>query len=123
MGFFRHIKTTNERRQWYACMDWKKEYPDIRVRWRRSSKHLPNYYDEAMRSDGEDRSWKNYRLTQYRPKREARPKQPRPKVIWHSELVFVGYGWFRSGCHWNGWRHWFPYRARKSYRHYYMGDS
>ena len=53
---FRHPRTTQERRL------YDKEYG----RKRRGPSHLPNTYDDLIRKDIEDRSWKRHRRTQYK---------------------------------------------------------
>jgi hypothetical protein len=49
-------------------------FPEIRAladggnRGKRSKKYLPDSYDDLRISSREDRSWKNFRKTQYKPK-------------------------------------------------------
>jgi hypothetical protein len=54
-GFWRHPKTTQERRLW----------DDEYGRTRRSPRRLPNAYDDVCRCF--QRSWKEHRRTQYKP--------------------------------------------------------
>jgi len=54
---FRHPKTTQERRK------FDKKYG----RHKRCPSRLPNVYDDILRRDIEERSWKRHRKTQYRP--------------------------------------------------------
>lgn len=63
-GYYRGVKTTNERRAWYN------EDCKGLVRGRRNPRNLPNAYDDYPISY--ERSWKRKRKTQYRcgPKRK-----------------------------------------------------
>jgi hypothetical protein len=73
--YFRHPRTTQERRK------YDKQYG----RKRRSPRNLPNTYDDLIRRDRDDKSWKRHRRTQYKMKiedidfnQELPPFSPKP---------------------------------------------
>ena len=55
-------KSTNEKRQYYACDD----EPEIKIRARRNPRHLPDIWDDVCRRDVDNRNWKRFRRTQYK---------------------------------------------------------
>jgi len=59
--YFRYPKTTNEKRQSYAC---DKKY----IRAKRNSLTLVDAYDDLPRSQHKIKTWKYYRKTQYKVK-------------------------------------------------------
>jgi len=62
MGWLRHIRTTQERRVWFIHLEEMERPPG---RLRRSPHNLPNYMDEFIKPWNQ-RSWKEYRKTQYK---------------------------------------------------------
>lgn len=58
MGWMRHMKTTQERRRWFA------DYADVSLRRARSPKLLPTLWDDIWRRA--QRSWKEQRQTKYK---------------------------------------------------------
>ncbi len=61
--FWRHPKTFNEMRQYYATIDNDLGIK-IKVRGKRKPNLLPNTWDEINRTL--ERSWKKHRKTQYK---------------------------------------------------------
>lgn len=61
MHFFRHPKTTQERRWSYA--DWDGQ---VHIRHKRRAKAIPSAWDELMRSHLKDRNWKRFRRHQWK---------------------------------------------------------
>lgn len=64
--FYRHPKTTQERRWAHAWED--EEYP-IKPRGRRSAHNLPESWDDYWRKDMCIRNWKRYRKHQWKVKK------------------------------------------------------
>ena len=62
MSYFRHPKTTNERRQW-GSLDFSRSEQRIKARVARSHKLLVDAWDDLNRSDtqfwGKPRCWKH----------------------------------------------------------------
>lgn len=67
--WLRDIRTTQERRSWFSFIMSMSDYPQW-IKRRRSNKHVPNSWDDIIRSDLYDRSWKLNRKTQYKNKNE-----------------------------------------------------
>ncbi len=61
--YFRHPKTTQEMRLYYASTT-NEEGVRINVRGRRKPKHLPNAWDDVWKPSS--RNWKSYRKKQWR---------------------------------------------------------
>lgn len=57
----RRPQTTQERRRWFRDVETCREYPELRLRARRSFRGLPNAWDDIPIGVYDDRSWK--RLT------------------------------------------------------------
>ena len=67
MSYYRHPKTTQERKLWTGlCIDSKEFDVNIKLRAARSARNLPNAWDDWVRSSYQVKSWKNYRTQQYR---------------------------------------------------------
>jgi hypothetical protein len=78
MAYYRHVRTTNERRQWAVVEELHREYGSLlKFNRSRSFKLLPDVYDEPLREPYFWRSWKKYRKHQYRIRRERRPDRGR----------------------------------------------
>lgn len=65
MGYYRHPKTANEMRQYFAAL-CDEDYP-VRVRGRRRPHRLPHAWDDYYVH--RERCWKRYRKTQYKQKK------------------------------------------------------
>lgn len=66
MGYgycYRHPKTTNEMKQYFASIENELNI-SVKVRGRRRPKHLPHSWDDINRAY--HRSWKHYRKKQWR---------------------------------------------------------
>lgn len=67
MAFFRRPKTTQERKLYIGlCADQKELDVVVKLRAARSSKNLPDAWNDEPRSSYRTRSWKIYRGQQYR---------------------------------------------------------
>jgi len=68
MGWLRHPKTTNEKRQWHALeFERSNSGYKVRARARRSWKRLVDTWDDIMNSSIDIKSWKRYRKNQWKP--------------------------------------------------------
>jgi hypothetical protein len=56
-NYLRHIRTTQERRQWFGV-------EDVQLRARRSPAMLPTYFDDIWRRT--QKSWKEHRRLKWR---------------------------------------------------------
>lgn len=65
--YWRKPRTTQERQASYLTEE--ETYYGIQVRGRRKAHTLANAYDDVVRSDYSERSWKKQRQTQYKVKR------------------------------------------------------
>ncbi|GAB2891123.1 hypothetical protein GCM10027180_21570 [Microbulbifer echini] len=65
MGYFRHPKTKNEMKQYYASLENELEIP-IKIRNRRRPKCLPNAWDDYFPSNITNRNWKLFRRKQWK---------------------------------------------------------
>ena len=72
MSYFRHPKTTNERKQWAKVEHDRKEYGfKIRARAARNERNLPDTWDDLHKSFGwEVKSWKHYRRSKQWDRRD-----------------------------------------------------
>jgi hypothetical protein len=59
--WFRNVRTTQERRRWFDAVDWQQQWPQLKLRTRRSAQHLVNAWDYLDRGDARIRSWKRHR--------------------------------------------------------------
>lgn len=66
MSCHRKQRTTQERRIWPGAEDLQREYPQLRLRRRRSFSCLPNAWDDEMVGRCPFRSWKWRRKTQFK---------------------------------------------------------
>jgi len=86
--YFRLMHTTPERRRWTADIQLLQEYPELKLRYRRSIRALPDSWDDisAISYNG----WKHHRKTQYRIKNE-KPKKDSTRYGLH--MSRRGHGW------------------------------
>jgi len=65
MSYYRHPKTTQERKLWTGlCIDSKEFDVNIKLRAARSARNLPNAWDDLYAHP--IRSWKEHRKLQYK---------------------------------------------------------
>ena len=62
MSYFRNMKTTSERRRAVADED------EGHVRAKRNARSLPSAWDDVSVKARDDRSWKKFRKTKFKPK-------------------------------------------------------
>lgn len=114
MGWYRAIRTTNERRHvdGYEVDRLEEEYDVPTTRGRR--KHLPSSWDDISRSDYGIRSWKKHRKTQWKtkelPKKKkeskfrghinVRPMTRYGKPIWAYRYTRTRHEWNPNGYRW-----------------------
>jgi hypothetical protein len=88
----RHIRTTQERRSWFAFEEEHRDF-GIRRRSRRSFRNLPSYYDDISR--GNSRSWKKHRKTQWKVASPKRDKRERDKYEYDTPAWEHPKSWYR----------------------------
>ena len=119
MGWLRRMKTTQERRRWFADIEILSDYPQMKMRARRSARNLPTVYDDVPKLNGDDRSWKMHRDTQWGVKRSVKKNTRRDKIIFDTPLAemhkppywFWGFYSFGSRAKRRQW----PFRVRFKY--------
>ena len=63
--YYRHPRTKNEMKQYYASKVNKLDVP-IKIRGRRRPRSLPHAWDDIYRSNMTARNWKSYRKLQWK---------------------------------------------------------
>lgn len=119
MGYFRKIKTTQERRRWVADEELMGEYPELRLRAGRSFRTLPNSWDDIHKSAWEDRSWKRHRDRQWSVERSENKRKKGSRGTFDTPMVemhkspFWLWGFYTFACRVGPRK--FPYRVRFKY--------
>jgi hypothetical protein len=92
-GYYRSIRTTQERRKASMRFDWADEYGIIPIRGQRMEKMLPNAWDDFPVI--QEKNWKRRRKTQYR---RAGLRDDRNKHVVYVKCRSNGFWWDRSGA-------------------------
>lgn len=91
MGWCRKPRTTQELRELHGSrVDYREDEDIPRVRNKR--RNIPTWYDDRQVAAREDRNWKKYRKTQWRPKKLPKKKKKTSKFRGYTE-VSSRWGW------------------------------
>lgn len=91
--WLRQPGTQQEKRKWFEYKELCREYPELKRTNRRSPHELVDFWDDIIREDQYDRSWKRHRRTQYKDKACHERKLPHLKVTYDSPWTLMWPYW------------------------------